>query len=208
MRLAVMLATCVLSAGALSACALSATQTPQALQSLPAGAYQLEKPHASLLFRVKHMGLSSYTARLTDFDAALDFDPKNPTASHVKAIINPLSVQADHPTDKDWDRRIGEELMEGKQFPQIIFESTKVETTGEFTGKVTGKLTFMGVTQPVTLDVTYNGSLNDAPLYQFRPAVGFSARAHLTRSDFGLVAYRSIVSDDVEIIIEAEFTKH
>lgn len=208
MRLAVLLATCVLSASALSACALSATQTPQALQSLPAGTYQLEKPHASLLFRVKHMGLSSYTARLTDFDATLDFDPKNPAASHVTAIINPLSVQADHPTDKDWDRRIGEELMEGKQFPQIIFESTKVETTGAFTGKVTGNLTFMGVTEPVTLDVTYNGSLNDAPLYQFRPAVGFSARAHLTRSDFGLVAYRSIVSDDVEIIIEAEFTKH
>ncbi len=203
MRLAVLLAPFCLSA-----CALTATQAPEALQSLPAGAYQLEKPHASLLFRVKHMGLSSYTARLTDFDATLDFDPKSPTTSHVKAIINPLSVQADHPTDKDWDRRIGEDLMEGKQFPQIVFESTKVETTGAFTGKVTGNLTFMGVTEPVTLDVTYNGSLDNAALYQFRPAVGFSARGHITRSDFGLTTYRSIVADDVEIIIEAEFTKH
>lgn len=192
----------------LSACALTATQTPQALQSLPAGTYQMEKPHASLLFRVKHMGLSNYTARLTDFDATLDFDPQTPAASHVKAIINPMSVQADHPTDAGWDKRIGEELLEARQFPQIVFESTKVEPTGEFTGKVTGNLTFMGVTNPVTLDVTYNGSLANAPLYGGRSAVGFSAHGVLDRTDYGLMAYRSVVADQVEIIIEAEFTKH
>jgi polyisoprenoid-binding protein YceI len=203
MRLAVLLAPL-----ALTACALTAEQTPQALQTLPSGSYQLEKPHASLLFRVKHMGLSHYTARLTDFDIALDFDPANPAASHVKAIINPLSVQADHPTDKDWDRRIGEDLLKGKQFPQIVFDSTRVEPTGDYTGKVTGDLTFLGVTKPVTLDVTYNGSLNSAVLYGGRPAVGFSARTTLNRSDFGLDAYRSVVGDEVEIIIEAEFTKH
>lgn len=193
---------------ALCACGLTATQTPQQLQSLPAGAYQMEKPHASLLFRIKHMGLSYYTGRMTDFDATLDFDPKNPTASHVKAIINPLSVQADHPTDKDWDRRIGEDFFEGKDFPQIVFESTKVETTGEFTGKVTGNLTFMGETHPVTLDVTYNGGIDNAPLYQMRSAVGFSARGKFDRTDFGLTRYSSIVSDEVEVIIEIEFTKH
>jgi len=193
---------------ALSACGLTATQTPQALQSLPSGQYQMEKPHASLLFRIKHMGLSYYTGRLTDFDATLDFDPKNPTASHVKAIINPLSVQADHPTDKDWDRKIGEDFFEGKEFPQIVFESTKVETTGEFTGKVTGNLSFMGETHPVTLDVTYNGGIDNAPLYQMRSAVGFSAKAKFDRTDFGLTRYSSIVSDEVEVVIEIEFTKH
>lgn len=203
MRLAVLIAPL-----ALSACAFTANQTQQALQTLPSGAYQMEKPHASLLFRVKHLGLSYYTARLTDFDATLDFDPKNPAASHVKAIINPLSVRAEHPTDTDWDRRIGEDLMEGKEFPQIVFDSTKVDPTGEFTGKVTGNLTFMGVTEPVTLDVTYNGSMDSAALYGGRPAVGFSARGKLDRSDFGLTAYRSIVADEVEVVIEAEFTRH
>ena len=191
----------------LLASCLTATQTTTALQSLPAGGYKLEKPHGSVIFRVKHMGLSNYTARFADFDATLDFDPKNPVASHVKAIINPLSVHAEHPTDKDWDRRIGEDLMEGKEFPQIVFDSTKVETTGEFTGKVTGNLTFMGVTEPVTLDVTYNGAMTSAALYQGRAAVGFSARATLDRSDFGLTRYGAIVADEVEIIIEVEFSK-
>jgi len=191
----------------LASCSLTGKQTQQALQSLPSGAYQLEKPHASLLFRVKHMGLSNYTARFTDFDATLDFDPKNPAASHVKAIINPLSVHAEHPADKDWDRRIGEDLMEGKEYPQIVFDSKKVEVTGEYTGKVTGDLTFMGVTEPVTLDVTFNGAANGAALYQGRDAVGFSAHGALTRSDFGLTRYGSIVADEVEVILEVEFTR-
>lgn len=197
----------VLAAPLLLASCLTATQSTQALQSLAPGAYRLEKPHASIVWRVKHMGLSSYTARFTDFDVSLDFDPKNPAASHVKAIINPLSVHAEHPTDKDWDRRIGEDLMEGKDFPQIVFTSKTIELTGEFTGKVAGDLTFMGVTEPVTLDVTFNGALDSAALYQGRSAVGFSARGTLNRSDFGLTRYSSIVADEVEVIIEAEFTR-
>ena len=46
MRLLVLLTPLVLAA-----CALSADPTPEALRSLPAGAWQLEKPHASLIFR-------------------------------------------------------------------------------------------------------------------------------------------------------------
>lgn len=192
---------------ALSACALTATQSPQALQSLPAGAYQLEKPHGSLTFRVKHLGLSYYTARFADFDATLDFDPKAPAASRVKAIINPLSVRTDNTADPGWDKRIGADLLKGADFPQIIFDSTSIETTGPFTGKVTGDLTLAGITKPVTLDVIYNGGMDSAVLYAGRPAIGFSARGKLTRSAFGLTRYAEFVGDDVEIVIEAEFTR-
>jgi polyisoprenoid-binding protein YceI len=207
MRTAAVAALLLFASCSITSCSITGKQTTQSLQSLPSGAYQLEKPHASLLFRVKHMGLSYYTARMTDFDATLDFDPKNPAASHVKAIINPLSVRAEHPTDKDWDRRLGEDFFEGKEFPQIVFDSKKVEATGEFTGKITGDLTFMGVTEPVTLDVTFNGSAPTAALYQGRDAIGFSARGKLMRSDFGLTRYSAIVGDEVEIVIEAEFTR-
>ncbi|MEQ1780082.1 MAG: YceI family protein [Hyphomonadaceae bacterium] len=192
----------------LSACALTAEQTPQSLRALPTGAYKMEKPHASLLARVKHMGLSNYTVRLTAFDATLDFDPAKPAASKVHVIINPLSVQADHPTDAGWDTKIGTDFFKGAQFPQIVFDSTSAAATGQFTGTLTGNLTFRGITKPVTLDVTYNGGMDSAVMYGGRAAVGFSAHGTFKRSDFGFSDYLSAVSDDVEIVIEAEFTKH
>jgi polyisoprenoid-binding protein YceI len=192
----------------LSACAFTAEQTPQALMSLPAGQYQLEKPHASLTFGVTHLGLSTYTLRFADFDASLDFDPANPAASRVSANINPLSVRSDHPTDAGWDGRIGNDILRGGTFPQITFTSTAVNLTGPFTGQVTGDLTLMGVTKPVTLDVTYNGSMASAALYSGRAAVGFSACGRFKRSDFGSARYAEFVGDEVSVRIEAEFTRH
>ena len=192
----------------LASCSLTATQTQSSLRSVGEGAWKLEKPHASLVWRVKHMGLSNYTARFADFDATLDFDPKAPAASHVKAIINPLSVRTDNAADPGWDKRIGQDMMKGADFPQIVFDSTSIETTGPFTGKVSGNLTLAGVSKPVTLDVTYNGAMASAALYAGRPAVGFSARGTLKRSDFGLTRYADFVGDEVEFIIEAEFTRH
>lgn len=190
-----------------SACAFTADQTPEALRSLPAGQYQLEKPHASLTFGVTHLGLSRYTLRFADFDASLDFDPANPAASRVSAIINPLSVRSDHPTDAGWDGRIGSDILQGGRFPQVTFTSTSVETTGPYSGRVTGDLTLMGVTKPVTLDVTYNGSMASAALYGGRAAVGFSATARFKRSDFGSTRYAEFVGDEVDVRIEAEFTR-
>jgi polyisoprenoid-binding protein YceI len=186
-----------------SGCVLFTTAKPET-QNLSGGAYKMDKAHASLIWRVKHQGLSSYTARLTDFDISLDFDPANVAASHVKAIINPLSVSAEHPTDKDWNRRIGEDFLKGKDFPQIVFTSTRIEKTSETTGKMTGDLSFMGVTRPVTLDVTYNGHAT-SPLRPGKDLVGFSVHGTFSRSAFGSDAYASIASDNVEIIIEAEF---
>jgi polyisoprenoid-binding protein YceI len=190
-----------------SACAFTAEQTPEALRALPAGQYQLEKPHASLTFSVTHLGLSRYTLRFADLDASLDFDPANPAASRVSASINPLSVRSDHPTDAGWDGRIGADILQGGRFPQITFTSTAVEPTGPFTGRVTGDLTLMGVTKPVALDVTYNGSMASAALYSGRAAVGFSASGRFKRSDFGSTRYAEFVGDEVEVSVQAEFTR-
>jgi polyisoprenoid-binding protein YceI len=178
----------------LSACAFTADETPRTRQSLPVGQYQLEKDHASLFFRVKHLGLSYYTVRLASFDATLDFDPANPANSKISALIDTTSVRTEHPTDKEWDARLSRDLLRSNTFPQASFSSTHMDVTGANTGRV-------------TVDVTYNGGMAAAALYAGRPAIGFSARGTFKRSDFGSTRYSEFVSDDVEIVIEAEFTR-
>jgi polyisoprenoid-binding protein YceI len=187
----------------LGACVTMATQD---LAAVGEGEYELEPAHASLTWRVRHQGLSNYTARFTRFDARLDFDPDQPAASSVRAVIDPTSVRTDHPTDADWDRRLAEDWFRSERFPQILFQSTAVEVTGPATGKVTGDLSFLGVTRPVVLDVTFNGTAN-SPFFGLRDLIGFSARGTLKRSEFGLTRFASIVGDEVEIIIEAEFVE-
>lgn len=194
----------ILAALILSACSTTATQS---LVGIDSGAYELEKAHASLVWRVKHQGLSWYTGRLTDIEASLDFDPETPANSRVQAIIDPNSVSTEHPTDEEWDAKIGADFFASGQFPQIVFQSTSATPTDEFTGQVAGDLTFHGVTMPVTLDVTYNGAIGASPLHRGKGLLGFSATTTLKRSDFGVDQYSSFVGDEVEIIIEVEFVE-
>ncbi len=178
--------------------------------------YKLDITHASLIWRVKHLGLSNYTARFTDFDATLQFNPDDASATSLTATINPASVETDYMGDykaghadsgfESWNEHLAksDQYFNASAFPQITFSTTAVAATGPDTGTVTGDLTFLGVTKPVTLDVTYNGVAN-FPWAPEEDHIGFSATTTLTRSDFGLTAGTPYVGDEVEVIIEAEF---
>src|SRR5437762_1839561 len=64
---------------------------------VPAGSYALDRAHASLIFRVNHLGLSRYTARFTRFEATLELDPAQPARSRLTAMVDPRSLKTDFP---------------------------------------------------------------------------------------------------------------
>ena len=178
---------------------------------VPAGAYTLEKMHASLTFRVDHLGFSNYTARFKRFDAELQFDPADIPASSVTATIDPRSLDLDNPPPGFTDTLLGEQWLDAAKFPEMKFRSTQVEPTGANTFRITGEFTLHGVTKPVALDATFNGGYAGHPMDP-HARIGFSARGSLKRSEFGIVfgipapGTTMGVSDNVEVIIEAEFS--
>lgn len=181
---------------------------------VPAGEYKLDLSHASLLFRVDHLGFSNYTARFRKFDATLQFDPANLAASSVTVSVDPRSLETDYPEPETIDfnaKLLGEEWLDVAQFPELTYRSTSVEVTGPRTMRITGDLTLHGVTKPVVLEAKFNGGWAGHP-FDPNARIGFSARGELRRSEFG-VSYgipepgsNMGVSDRVEIIVEAEFS--
>jgi polyisoprenoid-binding protein YceI len=61
----------------------------------PAGTYTLEKEHASLTWRARHVGLSNYTARFKRFDALIRFNPVDFAKSSVLASVELASIETD-----------------------------------------------------------------------------------------------------------------
>lgn len=183
----------------------------------PAGTYVLDPTHASLTWKISHFGLSNYTARFTKLSATMHFDPDNLAASTLDVTVDAASVETDYPADfkaghpdspyDTFDQEIseGEEFFDSGNFPAITFKSTGMTQTGPSTGTVTGDLTFRGVTKPVTLDVVYNGTAT-FPWAPDAPRLGFSATGTIKRSDFGLDFMVPQLGDDVELLIEAEFS--
>jgi polyisoprenoid-binding protein YceI len=177
----------------------------------PAGDYVIDKPHASLLFRVSHMGFSHFTGHFARFDATLKFDPKNPALSRVEATVDPASLESDNPPAGFLEMLRGNDWLDAGQFPGMSFRSTSVTLTGPNSARILGDFTLHGITKPVALDAVFNGGYASNK-YDPRARIGFSAHGSLKRSDFGIVAGIPApgssfgVGDDVEIILECEFS--
>jgi polyisoprenoid-binding protein YceI len=186
-----------------------ATPTPSAP---PAGAYKLDKSHASLVLRANHMGFSTYTTRFSRFDADLTLDPKNLPASKMTTTIDANSFEMDAAPQMCLDIMKGPQMLDTAKFPQIVFKSESVRMTGAKSMTISGILTLHGVTRPLVLMATYNGGYTGMPGMDPQARVGFSARGSFKRSDFG-IAYgvpapgtTMGVGDLVDFAIEAEFT--
>ena len=182
----------------------------------PAGDYVVDPTHASVEFKLHHVGLSYYGLKFRTYDATVSFDPANIAASKVSATIKASDILAGYPADyvtnhpgtkfKSWEDDLANStnFLDAKQFPAITFVSTSVEPSGERSAKVTGDLTLKGVTKPVTLDVTFSGETAAHPFAKV-PAIGFSATGSFNRADFGLTYLAGMIGDDVKFEIEGDF---
>ncbi len=200
----------LLSSLALAAGLALAAVVPASAQlatDVPAGTFKIDPTHASVTWKVMHMGLSNYTARFATMDATLTFDPAKPETSKLTASVDPMSIKTDFPfvEKENFDKVLGESAkwFNGNVAKSITFTSTAVKMTGAKTADVTGDLTLLGVTKPVVLKVTFNGGMAAHPMSK-KPAVGFSATGTVKRSEFGMTGGIPFVGDDVALLIEAE----
>jgi polyisoprenoid-binding protein YceI len=178
----------------------------------PAGQYQLDKSHASLVFRVSHLGFSTYTTRFSRFDAELTFDPNNIPASKLVATIDASSLEMDQAPAMCFDIVKGPKMLDTATFPEIVFRSAKVRMTGAKSMEIVGTLNLHGVTRPMVLTGTFNGGYAGTPNMDPQARIGFSAHGSLRRSEFGIdfgvpaPGTTMGVGDLIDISIEAEFT--
>ncbi|MGH8783241.1 YceI family protein [Paraburkholderia sp.] len=170
---------------------------------VPVGQYTLDPHHWSVIFDVDHLKYSRFTMRFDRVNAQLDWNPGGLDKSHVDVTIDADSVDTNVPI---LDRLVkSDSMFDVARYPQMRFVSTRFERTGDAHGTLTGDLTIRGVTQPVTLDVTFNGFAPD-PLTR-QDTLGFSAEGRFSRAKFGLATWYPAVGDDVHVRIQAEFVR-
>jgi polyisoprenoid-binding protein YceI len=185
---------------ALAAPALAAPNLDPA--KMLAGRYVLDKRHASLIVRVRHMGFSNYTMRFNVLDAAFDYDPKNPAASKVEVTVDVNSLDTGEP---QYGAQFARQFLDVENHPTATFVSTSLTQVDATRGVMTGDLTLRGVTRPVKLDVVFDG-FSATALGGDR--AGFSAVGRIDRTEFGSTFLSpDIAADQVDLIIEVEFVR-
>lgn len=180
-----------------------AQPTPEEAAAAEAsGTYRFDPKHAQALFSWQHMGFSTSFGTVNGIEGQVTLDPEDPAQSSVSARF-PVSAIRTVASELD-SHLIGGDFFDPAE-DTVTFKSTTVETTGDNSAKVTGDLTLNGQSRPVVLDVVLNqAGMN--PVEQI-PAVGFTAKTTILRSEFGLGAFAPAVSDEVQIELNIEAVK-
>lgn len=175
-----------------------------------ADTYSFDKGHTKVLFFWNHLGMSNQSGRFDDIDGTLVFDAAKPETSKLDVTIKTASIDTD--VEALDDHLKSADFFNADKHPEITFVSKAIRKTSIDSGQVDGDLTINGVTQPVTLDVTFN-FMGEHPLsafnenYKDAQYASFSARTQILRSAFNVGLYAPLTSDTIDIMIETEFRK-
>ena len=167
--------------------------------------WKLDMAHSAIEFSVRHMMVSTVKGNFREFSADLELDPADLAQSSVKAVVKVGSIDTREPQRNA--HLTSADFFEADKFPEMVFQSTRVEHLGGDRYRVTGNLTIKDVTRPIALDVTHLGT--QVSPYGVK-AAGFEAATTISRKDFGLtwnVALETggmLVGDEVKISVDAE----
>ncbi len=165
--------------------------------------FAVDGSHSQVLFKVRHLGVSTVTGRFTKFTGGFQFDPQTRQGGSVTFDIDATSIDTDNER-RDAHLR-SPDFFETEKFPKITFASTRVERVADGNYRIIGNLTMHGVTKPVTLAAEMLGPNKSGQNW----IAGINATGKISRKEFGLVWDRvtegvSAVGDEVTLQIEIE----
>lgn len=170
--------------------------------------YKIDADHSDIMFKVKHLMISTATGYFKKFDATVETTGDDFANAKVYFEADTDSIDTKN-AQRDAHLR-SDDFFNAEKFPKLVFRSTSIEKDGDEEYKLKGDLTIRDITRPVTLDVEYNGSTKDP--WGFERA-GFEVTGKINRKDFDLKwsavteAGGLVVDDIVKLQMNVELVK-
>lgn len=189
------------SGAAVETRALTTAQT----QQLEAQTYSVDRVHSSMLFKIRHAGLSHFYGRLNDFEGSVTIDPDDIENASFEFTVHTNSVDTNNASRDGHIKNA--DFFNARQYPKATFKSNYVKEVADGVYDLRGDFSFHGETK------TINATLTDLSWgeQQGKPAVGFHAVFRINRSDFGITKYVDTknpesgpLGDKVEITVSIE----
>ena len=180
--------------------ALRTTSAAAPLARAPAAmTYEIDPVHSSLVFRVKHMGVSHFWGRFNRFGGKVVVDDADASKCSVTMEVEAASVDT---ANEDRDKHLrSPDFFNAKQFASIRFASSKVAKAADGYA-VEGELELHGVKKPVKIAMAQIGKGSGI---DGEPLIGFEGKLAIKRSDYGMdYGMPDAIGDEVELVIAIE----
>jgi polyisoprenoid-binding protein YceI len=162
------------------------------MQPAQAADYRIDPIRSHADFGVRLFWLSQINGRFEEIDGDVTLSQLHDTAV-VDAHITVDSIHMGSDRVRRWV--LAPEFFDASRFPSIHFVSAPISLTMlEKGGDLGGTLTLRGVTRPAHFELLPSRCPLDAP-----QQCVISVRGTIHRSDFGMSAHRTAVSDQVQL---------
>lgn len=172
---------------------------------LPTGTWTVDPVHSGVEFHVKHLGISTVKGSFKEFEGTLEVGPGGASA---KGSVKAASIDTREPQRDEHLRSA--DFFDAENIPEITFISTTITPVDEDSFEIEGDFSIHGITKPLTLEATVEGTETDA---QGNDRVGVAATAQINRSDYdmkfnmALGSGNVVVSDKVKILLDISAIK-
>lgn len=155
--------------------------------------------HASINFKISHLGFSWMYGRFDDFSGSFSFDKADPASGAVSVEIEAASINSNH-AERDKHLRSAD-FLDVATYPTAKFVSTSIALTSAEAAVIKGDLTLRGVTKPIEIAAEYVGG-GDDPWGNYRQ--GFVGKTEFALADFGMDYDLGPASRTVEMTLNIE----
>lgn len=182
-------------------------QTEQGIVRVPTGIWHVDPAHSSVEFEVKHMMIATVRGRFKEFEGTI-VAAEDIAESKVTGTVKAASIDTNDET-RDAHLR-SPDFLDVERYPEIRFESNRIEPLGGPKFRIVGNLTLKGVTNEVELEATVEGAERD-PWGNER--VGIRVRGTIDRKDFGLTWQKMLesggflVGEEVRLLVDVSAVK-
>lgn len=164
-----------------------------------------DKAHSKLTFTVTHLMVSDVDGLFKNFDVTIQASKPDFSDAVFSLTAEAASINTEVEM-RDNDLK-SPNFFDVAKFPVITFKSTAIQPVGNNHYKLTGNLTMHGITNPVTMNLVYRGTIVN-PMTK-KDDAGFKLTGTINRTDFNIgTKYPSaMISDEVTIKADGEFAK-
>jgi polyisoprenoid-binding protein YceI len=170
--------------------------------------WKIDPAHSEILFKVKHLMITTVTGYFKKFDLTVETEAEDFTTA--KKIEFTADIDSIHTNNEQRDTHLkSADFFNAEEHAQLRFVGTRYEAK-EDEAKLHGELTIRGITKPLTVNVEFGGTVVD-PYGQTK--AGFTVNGKISRREFGLTwnavteAGSVVVSDEIKIHAEVQLVK-
>jgi polyisoprenoid-binding protein YceI len=173
---------------------------------IPAGKWSVDAARSSVAFTVKHMLFATLNGRFRTFEGTLEIGASAP---RVTGAVMAASIDTNE-SIRDEHLRCSPDFFDVERYPEISFNSTRIDYLDGSRMRIVGELTMRGVTRETELDARLERTRREAGGDE---RIALELRGELDRRDFGLTWNQrldtggALLGNKVKIVLEISAVK-